>query len=248
MDGRDAVRLIVAAGFAAFAGMGLAFAQGSVPAGDPRVGRALFMRDGCYECHGTVGEGSGQRGSGGWGPMLAPRPIPFDAVLAQLRRPRDEMPAYSAINLSDEDAANIYAYLLSIPIGKAASDISLLAALVPRGGPQTHLGSASVSSGETVYTANCSSCHGAQGTGQPDVFPPLAHNPIVTGSPETLVRIVNDGVTSEITVNGSKYHGTMPGWKGTLTSEQIAGVITYIRAAWGNGASAVTPADVSAVK
>ena len=84
-------------------------------------GKALFMQDGCYTCHGTVGQGN--RFSG---PALAPHPIPFAAFLTQLRTPANEMPAYAPKVLSDADATAIYAYLSSIPAGKAASAIPLL--------------------------------------------------------------------------------------------------------------------------
>jgi ubiquinol-cytochrome c reductase cytochrome c subunit len=107
-----------------------ASAQGTTPPpGDAKLGQALWMRDGCYECHGTVAQGSGAR-VGGTGPMLAPKPLPFSVVLSQLRRPMDVMPPYSTAILSDRDAANIYAYLLSIPAGKSASAIPLLSGYV----------------------------------------------------------------------------------------------------------------------
>jgi mono/diheme cytochrome c family protein len=113
-------------GLTVLAGARLASAQGTAPPqGDPKLGQALWMRDGCYECHGTVAQGSGAR-VGGTGPMLAPKPLPFVVVLSQLRRPMNVMPPYSTAILSDQDAANIYAYLLSIPAGKSASGIPLL--------------------------------------------------------------------------------------------------------------------------
>jgi mono/diheme cytochrome c family protein len=70
----------------------------------------------------------------------------------------------------------------------------------------------------------------------------------VTGPADTVIEIVNNGLNSKITVNGSEYRGVMPGWKQTLTAAQIAGVITYIRTTWGNQGSPVTAAEVSAVK
>jgi len=248
MDSRGPAGFATALGLAALVGTGAVFGQTSKPAGDPKVGRALFMRVGCYECHGTVAQGSGRRGSGGWGPMLAPKPLPFNTVLAQLRTPSDEMPAYSSLIVSDRDVANIYAYLVSIPAGKSASDIQMLRGFV--GGPVTKTNSsvASTTLGETIYTANCSSCHGAGGTGQPGVFPPLANNPVVTGPASNVIEIVNNGLNSKITLNGAEYQGAMPGWKQELTSTQVAAVITYIRTSWGNQGSPVTAADVSAAK
>jgi ubiquinol-cytochrome c reductase cytochrome b subunit len=102
--------------------------------------------------------------------------------------------------------------------------------------------------GATVYTNNCAGCHGATGQGQPGIFPPLANNPVVTGPAGAVIGIVNNGLTSPITVNGAKYAGAMPAWKGNLTPQQIADVITYIRSAWGNKASPVTVTQVSAAK
>jgi mono/diheme cytochrome c family protein len=84
-------------------------------------GRKLFLGTGCYQCHGTSGEGGGV-----FGPKLAPDPLPYEAVLLQLRNPRARMPVYTALVLPDADAADIYAYLQSIPKAKPAASIPLL--------------------------------------------------------------------------------------------------------------------------
>ncbi|HEY5349309.1 MAG TPA: cytochrome b N-terminal domain-containing protein [Candidatus Lustribacter sp.] len=107
---------------------------------------------------------------------------------------------------------------------------------------------ASTAAGLAVFTTNCAGCHGASGTGQPGVFPPLAHNPVVTGPADKVIGIVSNGLTTPISVNGVKFSGMMPAWKGTLKPAEIADVITYIRSAWGNKASAVTTAQVNAAK
>lgn len=109
-------------------------------------------------------------------------------------------------------------------------------------------GGASAAAGEKVYTTNCSSCHQANGKGQPGVFPPLAGNAVVTGPATAVVAIVKNGKSGPITVSGTKYNGQMPAWKGTLSDSDIASVVTYIRSAWGNKGSAVTAAQVTAVK
>jgi len=107
---------------------------------------------------------------------------------------------------------------------------------------------AAAGAGAAVYGANCAGCHGATGQGQPGVFPPLAGNPVVTGDAKTVIHIVSSGLSGSVTVKGATYNGQMPAWKGTLTNQQIADVVTYIRSQWGNTASAVTAADVAAVK
>lgn len=109
-------------------------------------------------------------------------------------------------------------------------------------------GGASAAAGMKVFTTNCSSCHQANGKGQPGVFPPLAGNAVVTGSADKVITIVKNGLSGKITVNGSTYNGQMPAWKGTLSDSDIASVVTYIRSSWGNKASAVTPAQVTATK
>jgi mono/diheme cytochrome c family protein len=107
---------------------------------------------------------------------------------------------------------------------------------------------ASASDGAVVYSANCSSCHQAHGKGVSGAFPPLSGNPAVTGNPTAVIAIVKNGLDGKIVVNGQTYSGIMPHWRGLLSDEQIASVITYIRASWKNHAPGVSVADVQAVK
>lgn len=97
--------------------------------------------------------------------------------------------------------------------------------------------------GAAVYSANCSSCHGAKGEG--GVGPPLAGNATVTGDPKKIIHIVKDGLTGTISVNGKSYNGQMPPWKATLSNADISAVISYIRTSWGNHASAVSASQVA---
>jgi len=99
--------------------------------------------------------------------------------------------------------------------------------------------------GQKVFSANCSSCHGAAGAGVQGAFPPLAGNPFVTGDKTKVVGVVVNGLHGQITVKGSNYNGQMPAWKGNLSNNDIANVITYIRSAWGNKAPPVTVSDVA---
>jgi ubiquinol-cytochrome c reductase cytochrome b subunit len=103
--------------------------------------------------------------------------------------------------------------------------------------------------GAKVYSTNCSSCHGAAGMGTPGAFPPLANNPFVTGKAGDVIKVVLDGKQGPITVNGAGYNGTMPSWKSTLSTKDVASVVTYIRSGLGgNHASAVTEKQVAALK
>jgi len=108
--------------------------------------------------------------------------------------------------------------------------------------------SAPTGNGAAVYSNNCSSCHQAQGTGTAGAFPPLAKNPVVVGDATKVIHIVKYGLQGAIKVGGQSFNGQMPKWQGTLSDAQIASVVSFVRSSWGNHASAVTTAQVSAVK
>jgi mono/diheme cytochrome c family protein len=107
---------------------------------------------------------------------------------------------------------------------------------------------ASANDGATIYTDNCSSCHGADGEGVPGAFPPLARSPIVNGGPMQLIRIVKFGRSGRMEVEGTTYNGTMPHWGQLISDIDIAAVVSYIRTSWANKAGAVSLADVEGVK
>jgi mono/diheme cytochrome c family protein len=101
----------------------LAVAAGQAAGGgDAANGKRLFMTYGCYECHGTTGAGGGVAG-----PKLAPDPLPFPGVKAKLRTASGRMPVFSEAVLKDAEIVDIYAYLQSIPAGRSAKEIDLLA-------------------------------------------------------------------------------------------------------------------------
>jgi ubiquinol-cytochrome c reductase cytochrome c subunit len=99
---------------------GLLLAPGATLAASAENGKQVFMRAGCWQCHGTVGQG------GAAGPKLAPDPLPFDALSSFVRTTNRQMPAYRKQVLSDADLADLYAYLQSIPKGPDAKTIPLL--------------------------------------------------------------------------------------------------------------------------
>jgi mono/diheme cytochrome c family protein len=100
--------------------------------------------------------------------------------------------------------------------------------------------------GKRVFN-NCASCHQPDGTGVPGNYPPLAGSRWATGRPDLAVGIVLHGLEGEITVEGATYNQVMPAWS-HLSDEQIAAVLTYVRASWGNDAPPVQPAMVAAVR
>ena len=92
------------------------------PRGDAARGKALYMKNMCYTCHGTAGQG-GDRGSG---PRIAYDVWPWEGFAQQVRHPREQMPRYDALHVSDQDLADIYAYVTAQKRGPKASEIPLL--------------------------------------------------------------------------------------------------------------------------
>jgi ubiquinol-cytochrome c reductase cytochrome c subunit len=97
-----------------------AFAQ-DAPSGSAERGHQAFEKYQCFRCHGTVGQGGGIAG-----PKLAPNPFPWAAFQMQVRTPRADMPPFRSQFLSDQDLADIYAYIRSVKGGTPAKDIPLL--------------------------------------------------------------------------------------------------------------------------
>ena len=101
----------------------------------------------------------------------------------------------------------------------------------------------SVERGKEVYTAQCMSCHQANGEGLTGVYPPLAGSDHLTKDQDKSISIILKGQNEEITVNGTKYSVPMPAIS-TLTDQQVADVLNYMGRSWGNQFNVVTPAQV----
>ena len=108
------------------------------------------------------------------------------------------------------------------------------------------------SAGENIYEMACLPCHQPEGKGLPGVYPPLAGSDWVRGDKARIIKVVLHGLTGPVTVAGQNFGGTpasvpMPAMGG-LTDEQIADVLTFIRAAYGQQSPPVTAAEVKTVR
>ena len=119
-DLTDLYAYLKSLGGASSAPAGAAPAAASATAGHAGNGKQVYMRAGCFECHDIEGQGGA-----GTGPRLAP-PIAYSGFLRQVRSPSDQMPPYTAKVLSDNEVADIYAYLQSVPKPPALASIPLL--------------------------------------------------------------------------------------------------------------------------
>lgn len=101
-----------------------------------------------------------------------------------------------------------------------------------------------VDKGKAVYAKTCVACHQATGAGIPGAFPPLAKSDYLNADVNRAIKQVINGSSGPITVNGKKYNTPMPAQ--ALNDQEIADVLTYVYASWGNSKKVVTPAMVKA--
>lgn len=105
--------------------------------------------------------------------------------------------------------------------------------------------------GQTVYMQVCFACHQPTGQGLPGMFPSLASSDWIRApKPDRLIRIVLHGLTGPIKVNGQSFSTPAPLMppQSSLSDQQIADVLTYIRSNFGNSAGVVTAAQVQAIR
>ena len=106
----------------------------------------------------------------------------------------------------------------------------------------------SIENGKTIYLQRCLACHQADGGGVPHLNAPLdGATAVVADDKGKLIRIVLKGMSERVEIDG-EYYGNNMASHADLKDQQIADVITYIRNSWTNKASAVSVAEVKAIR
>jgi ubiquinol-cytochrome c reductase cytochrome c subunit len=85
-------------------------ADAAAPTGNIDNGKRVYVRYGCYQCHGRLGQGAPSTG-----PRLGPAPMALASFARYVRQPRGEMPPYTAKVVTDRELADMHAYLRSVP-------------------------------------------------------------------------------------------------------------------------------------
>jgi mono/diheme cytochrome c family protein len=98
-----------------------AYENTSASAGRAEAGAALYAKIGCYQCHSNQAQG------GQAGPRLGPDPIPFARFSQYVRNPTGDMPPYTEKVLSNQELADIYAFVQTRPRPPAVNSIPQLA-------------------------------------------------------------------------------------------------------------------------
>lgn len=102
--------------------------------------------------------------------------------------------------------------------------------------------------GKAIYFDRCSACHNASGTGEPNIFPRLAGNPLIRAAdPTSLAHVVLAGSRAGST-DSRPTAPAMPSFAWDLNDQQVADVLTYIRNSWGNAAQPVKAAEVARLR
>jgi mono/diheme cytochrome c family protein len=153
--------------------------------------------------------------------------------------PMAEVTYNSLQYMSDEDVEAMAVYLKSLPEKDPEEPPTSQARLVS---PEV------MELGRRTYDKQCVMCHGEEGKGVPPAFPPLAGNQSITmSSPVNSIRMVLNGGYAPGTKKNPRPHG-MPPFNHILNDEEAAAVVTYIRVAWGNSGTPVSPAQINELR
>lgn len=144
-------------------------------------------------------------------------------------------------HLSEDDALAMASYIKAIePSASRRTGTRAARSAVAR---QT-----GAANGLRLYQTHCADCHGENGRGRGNDYPPLAGNPLVsTDSAVNSVRMVLFGGAAPATAGNPRPY-SMPPYTGRLSEQEIAAVVSYVRNAWGNGAPPVGVDDVRALR
>ncbi len=104
-----------------------------------------------------------------------------------------------------------------------------------------------IARGKALYAGTCSTCHQLDGRGLSAVFPPLAESDYLMADKKRSIRLVLEGLSGPIEVNGAQFNNVMPPFA-NLTDHEIADVLTFVRNSFGNQGDAVTDEEVAKVR
>ena len=102
--------------------------------------------------------------------------------------------------------------------------------------PSRAQGSMAAPDGKALFMKNCAACHQATGKGIPGAFPALAGNKFVQGKGADVATVLLKG------------RGGMPDFSDSLSDQEIATVLSFVRSNWGNQASPLSEPEVLALR
>jgi mono/diheme cytochrome c family protein len=250
----------------------LYFTEGTfkpVPGQTPEFNRGAYLVEGlghCASCHSTINALGGSSADSAFAGGLIPEQhwyapsltsnqesglgnwsIPEIAALLKggtsmrgaVYGPMAEVTHDSLQYLTNADATAIALYLKSLLESKSSPEPPI------EGSP---ISASTLATGRSVYENRCAACHRSDGKGMPPAYPPLAGNPSIEmqSSVNPLRMVLNGGYPPQTSENPRPYG--MPPFAQVLSDEDVAAVVTYIRASWGNHGSLVTGPEANAMR
>ena len=172
-------------------------------------------------------------------------------ALVTVTGPMAEVVSGSTQYLSDADLQAMAVYLKALPQAAAAGHSLATEGASGVDASTTTTGTATATAtpaGAKLYDTHCAACHGDQGEGAPGAYPALAGNRAVAlRSPANLVHVVLEGGFPPTTAGNPRPYG-MPPFATLLSNDEVAALLTHVRANWGNRAAAVTSLEVSRLR
>jgi mono/diheme cytochrome c family protein len=140
--------------------------------------------------------------------------------------------------MSDDDIRAMSTYLKTIPQKSEAPEQMQLETSVA-------FGKELFEQGKKIYGDQCAKCHAENGMGHPPHYPPLANNQSVQmQSAVNPIRMVLNGGYAPSTMANPEPYG-MPPFAHSMSDQEVAAVVTYLRMAWGNKGTPVSPQQVN---
>jgi len=121
----------------------------------------------------------------------------------------------------------------SVYLGDKAKDLRVVSQVTAAAEKGTLTLEQQIKAGEALFAGTCSVCHQANGQGLEGVFPPLAGSDLLAKDPHRAVKIVLNGLSGSVTVNGKTFNSVMPPMS-QLNDDELANILTYVSHSWGN--------------
>lgn len=152
---------------------------------------------------------------------------------ASVTGPMAEVVVQSLQHMTKDDLGAMAAYLKSLPAGSSGERPA-----APRPSEQT------MRAGEQLYGQHCATCHGERGEGK-GPYPTLAGNrALALSEPVNAIRVVLNGGFAPGTQGNPRPYG-MPPFGHVLGDAEVAALVSFLRASWGNSAAPVSSAEVN---
>jgi mono/diheme cytochrome c family protein len=124
--------------------------------------------------------------------------------------------------------------------------VQLMAQVKTKAKPR-HVAGLALVNGKDIYEKYCLTCHQADGGGVPNMNPPLIKTSYVLGDKTRLIKVVLNGFSESVDIDGESYSNVMPSHD-FLKDQEIAAVLTYVRKSFTNKAGPITTAQVKMVR